>query len=995
MDTNFKQPVWPVMRIIGRNVFYTFFVVTFLVVAILAVTNVVSKYALKSYTEDQVRRLHWDSVTYQSKDIWAVENLRSSIQKIPGVSKMARVGSIRLSMGTNLLMTIGGKRIQLPWCVFVSPDDPSRLPPELRSQPGEVTLALLSPQSLAGSASNDGAKGSLRIDFQAEGHAGQPGKTTSVFETKFDHITQPERLELVKWFLDEYGSATFIPDESAILVLPKETFDRELPRIFTMVHELSKPEPIVGNQDEGKAQSEPEGENLSASMTVEIMHLVSVDRPHLVTGWDLEGSRNRVADLTKTVSNVSRNVSFESFTHSDLLVTLEKMAQLSKRIGLLTILISIPILWMVWHFAANLTRLIILNQRRMVGLLRLRGVSFRPIRQSLLLAIIAGGLLGGVAGGLVGTFIPYGLYRLSGVEVPLSLLFSTIQDPWFLAIFIVMGTFFSVVAGRKIINYMSHITPLEASRRVAASEEALAFEFTTLQMLCLFLGAAKMLGWIAGYSPKTHFLQNVDMMFNFVAVPLFAYGIAAFVVSRSKVLHQVLDRLTYPVTGKLQWFAVTDMVSRPQRLLAVILVGAFAFSVVVYPRTTADSFYNKALRGLRLNLGSNIAVRLDALGLTGEELKLQSVGEYSNTVGQRVQAIEQRIKSIAGVRNVNAIYEFSIPGTFFIPGKNHLPLYLIEDPKNYLRTIYYENKLGVGEPFDRLISALDKDQVVVSKGLAANMDAAVSGNVRLVGLGRSAGGGDIKSQVAGVAYLLPGTPQMVVTQRESYATAAVEFLNNISEVNPYVIGRLGSGNLKNLNAFLGSVYLDVGADADADPDQIAEQLTQLGKTGIIRDASITTVKGESGKLANDMFVRLGLENMKVFMFGGILVAICGITAIAVVNFLERRRTFGLLRIRGASPAQLIRIVLAQMMVPVVIGGVIGVFVGLAAGYGLTIAIFSLPKVVYILQVLDVHLTVSWFTAGVVLVVLAIFFLTIFVLSSWIFRRTAREALREG
>jgi hypothetical protein len=57
-----------------------------------------------------------------------------------------------------------------------------------------------------------------------------------------------------------------------------------------------------------------------------------------------------------------------------------------------------------------------------------------------------------------------------------------------------------------------------------------------------------------------------------------------------------------------------------------------------------------------------------------------------------------------------------------------------------------------------------------------------------------------------------------------------------------------------------------------------------------------------------------------------------------------------------------------MMVPVVIGGVIGVFVGLAAGYGLTIAIFSLPKVESIPQVPDVHLTVSWFTAAVVLVV---------------------------
>ena len=241
-----------------------------------------------------------------------------------------------------------------------------------------------------------------------------------------------------------------------------------------------------------------------------------------------------------------------------------------------------------------------------------------------------------------------------------------------------------------------------------------------------------------------------------------------------------------------------------------------------------------------------------------------------------------------------------------------------------------------------------------------------------------------------MTYLLPGSPQFVVTQREAYATAAVEFLNAVSELNPYVVGRVDSKSLKNLEAFLTGVFLGVGTDGST--ADVTAGLSQFIETGVMRGASITTVEGESGKLSNDMFVRLGLENMKVFTYGGILVAMCGIIAIAVVNFLERRRTFGLLRVRGASPAQLIRVVLAQMMGPVVIGGVIGVGLGLAAGYGLTIAIFTLPNVVSILQVLDVHLTVSLLTGVLVLVVLLIFFFTVFMMSLWIFRGTARKAL---
>ena len=986
--TKQKQPVWPVMRIVGKNIFLIFSFVTFLVVAVLAATNVVSKYALMSYTEDQIGRFRWDGVVYQTKDVWEVENLQKALNGIAGISKTERVGIIKLAMGTQLAMKVGGAAVPLPWCVILSPNDPSRLPPQLRSSSGEVTLAFLSPQTILRSSMTDRASQFFQINYLDA----RTKNETPVFGTPFGHITQPERLEIVKWFLDEFGSGTFIPDQSVIVVLPKEKFDQELPRVFRLVNELSKPEAIVGNPDEGKGQTEPEGENLAASMFVEVMHLLSVDRSKLFSGWDLEGSRDRTSALIQNAATTAKRTSFESFVSSDLLVTLEKMSQVSRLVGLLTILISIPILWMAWHFTASLTRLVILNQRRLIGLLRLRGVSYSPIRQSLRLAIGMGGLLGGLAGALVGTLLPYGLYRISGVRIPLDLLFITVQNPWFLAAFIVLGTTFSVLAGRKIIDYMAQITPLEASRRMASSEASLRFEFTTVHLFSLFVGGTKMAAWIIGYTPQTELLQRADMLLNFVAVPLFIYGVSALIVSRTRMLHAILDGLAHPVTGPLKWFAVTDMLSRPQRVMSTILVAALAFVVVVYPRVTADSFYEKALRGLRLNLGSDVAVRFDGATLTGGDLKAETIEWYAANVGRRVQEMEGKIKAMPGVRDVHAIYELSVPGTFYIPGKNYLQLYLIEDPEKFIRSVYYENRLGADRPFEQLVTALKKDELIISKGFASSFD---SGDVRakLLGIGRSASGSDVTSPIAGITYLLPGTPQLVVANRESYASAAVEFLNSISEINPYVVGRLNAKNLGPLNAFLTGVFLDVSV-GDGNPDTITTLLHQLNKSGALPEiAAISTIEGESGKLGNDMFVRLGLENMKVFLIGGILVSLSAVIAIAIVNFIERRRTFGILRIRGASPAQLMRVVLAQMMVPVLIGGAIGVLAGLAAGYGLTNAIFSLPRVISILGILDVHLTVRTAVAGIVAGVLGIFFLATLSLSSWIFRRSAREALK--
>ena len=47
----------------------------------------------------------------------------------------------------------------------------------------------------------------------------------------------------------------------------------------------------------------------------------------------------------------------------------------------------------------------------------------------------------------------------------------------------------------------------------------------------------------------------------------------------------------------------------------------------------------------------------------------------------------------------------------------------------------------------------------------------------------------------------------------------------------------------------------------------------------------------------------------------------------------------------------------------------GVPVGLVTGYGLTNAIFALPRAASILQILPVHLTLSWLVGGIVAVAL--------------------------
>jgi ABC-type antimicrobial peptide transport system permease subunit len=280
---------------------------------------------------------------------------------------------------------------------------------------------------------------------------------------------------------------------------------------------------------------------------------------------------------------------------------------------------------------------------------------------------------------------------------------------------------------------------------------------------------------------------------------------------------------------------------------------------------------------------------------------------------------------------------------------------------------------------------LGKDDVIISKGFAANLEGANAHNVGL-GAGR---GGDISANVAGVVYLLPGLSQFQIQDRESFSSASVDFINSIIQTQPYVVGRLDSDKIAGTNGFLARVVVHM----DGGNPKLLDELRQLQSQGLIPPvAAINTQDGEKDRLASDMFIYLALENIKVFMIGGMLVALAGLIAITIVNFNESKRLFALLRLRGASPNQLMRVVLADLVAPLSVGACIGIPVGLVTGYGLTNAIFALPRAASILQILPVHLTLGWLVAAIIGGVFVFFLLSSYGLSSWVFRKTAREAL---
>src|SRR3989449_6518919 len=121
------------LDILGRRTMVTFGLVTFLVGALLATVNITSRYALKLYVDDQLRRIPWDLAVYQQGAVNGDRTLHGYIAKTSGVTRVESLAFLRARFpeGGEVEAQVDRKPFTTPWMCLLAASDPSILPPEL------------------------------------------------------------------------------------------------------------------------------------------------------------------------------------------------------------------------------------------------------------------------------------------------------------------------------------------------------------------------------------------------------------------------------------------------------------------------------------------------------------------------------------------------------------------------------------------------------------------------------------------------------------------------------------------------------------------------------------------------------------------------------------------------------------------------------------------------------------------------------------------------
>ena len=104
------------LSILGKRVFLSFCVVTFLTAALLAAVNITSRYALKLYVESQLQRTPWDFALYKAGGFTGGTELPDQIRRLENVTQVENLAFLRaiLPVAGEVGLEVDGKPLGAP-----------------------------------------------------------------------------------------------------------------------------------------------------------------------------------------------------------------------------------------------------------------------------------------------------------------------------------------------------------------------------------------------------------------------------------------------------------------------------------------------------------------------------------------------------------------------------------------------------------------------------------------------------------------------------------------------------------------------------------------------------------------------------------------------------------------------------------------------------------------------------------------------------------------
>ncbi|MFW9967341.1 MAG: FtsX-like permease family protein [Candidatus Thorarchaeota archaeon] len=601
---------------------------------------------------------------------------------------------------------------------------------------------------------------------------------------------------------------------------------------------------------------------------------------------------DRTAILNTDVTNlVGSTLAFVSLTAAILIIAFVSLAA--------------PIIFMSWYSSTMLSDVSYNLRRREFGLLSTKGIGPKSIRRMLVFEGLIIGLIGGILGLVFGTVLGH---MVVGAPIDNLLLAFTgnLMTSVFVVAFALILSYWSI---RGPSSRASKLDPLDALKQYVYIEEQRAYK-RLLPTLALVLGTYKIVAWILGLNMQsllsgalsTNFLlliitalwTPVDAFLNFAGPILFLYGVTKILLRGSQKFQEGIVAAGSRFFGAFGRLATRNVKRNPSRNAALVFVVALIVSYGLFSVGGLFSEEDRIIRTALYEVGSDVSATFSA--------------------GTRLSDTVAEIEALEGVEAVTLEYHISMSST-----RGSMEVRGIS-PENWTDAAFYETSWFTGPSLEEVFSNFTENKILLSISVARQLDLRMGNFITLRGTSAS----DIhRMEIVGfVGFVSPfeglfgdiggGGGFGQFTFGGTYPSFVPRDFLNSTGLEEYAEGHVLVKAAGNTNGTM----LE---------EEIASVAPDVQSTGSVT----STLKS----LEENTFEAGGTRARWVGVIFAVVLAIVGTGLVVGLTLKEKEYETTLLRVRGFTRGQVLKVLVAEIMVMILFSLILGVGTGFIELFG--------------------------------------------------------------
>jgi len=621
--------------------------------------------------------------------------------------------------------------------------------------------------------------------------------------------------------------------------------------------------------------------------------LVHLNRDLLINPYDLGASSTNIQNALAKIED--RTAIYNTQSSNLVGTTLTFLSLAASLLVISFVSLAAPVIFMSWYSATMLSDVSYNLRRREFGLLQTKGFGPKAIKRMLQIEAIIIGIIGGTIGLFLGTYLAHLI-----VNVPIESPFVTLAaNPINVVVTIAFGAILAFWSIRGPSDRAAKLDPLDSLKQYIYIEEQREYK-RLLPVLAFVLGSYKLIVWILGIDMNT--LVGGALSTNFILLIVFALwlpvdaflnfaGPIAFLYGATKILLRGSQRFQESVVGAGRRFfgafgnlATRNVKRNPSRNAALVFVVALIVSYGIFSVGSLFSEQDLRDRTDLYDVGSNVSA-------------IYGTGENLTTILPDLEAID-------GVVSLTTEYQIALSTT-----RGQLQTRAI-DPESWRDSAFYEDSWFSGDTVENMFSNFTGQKIILSVTVARQLELRFGNTVTV-------------RMPTGTAY------QLEIVGFTGFRSPLDDFLGQFAFGGSYP-------------SYIPIDFLESTGFLDyAEPHVLMK--TEAGLNGTAIEQEILSISPEV-RSTDSATSRAVARSEATFEQGGtrarwlgiafaVVLAIAGTGLIVSLTLREKEYETTLLAVRGFTKNQVMKVLVAEVMVMILFSMILGLGTGIIQLFG--------------------------------------------------------------